>query len=72
LGDTEQAISLLEKAIGLDPFNPVSRKMLIVHLIQTKQYAKAETALEQYSDVFPQDDNMRQALARAKANSPQP
>ena len=46
--------------------------MLIVHLIQAKQYAKAETALEQYSSIFPQDDHMRQVLARAKAISPQP
>jgi TolA-binding protein len=43
-----------------------------VQLIQAKQYAKAETALEQYSGIFPQDDLMRQALARAKANGPQP
>jgi Tfp pilus assembly protein PilF len=72
LGDAEQAISLLEKAIDLDPFNPWSRKMLILGLIQAKQYAKAETALEQYSGIFPQDDLMRKALARARANSPQP
>jgi hypothetical protein len=72
LGDTEQAIPLLEKAIDLDPFNPVSRKMLIVQLIQAKQYTKAETALEQYSSIFPQDDLMRKALDRARASSPQP
>jgi Flp pilus assembly protein TadD len=72
LGQTEQAIPLLEKAVGLNPFDPYSRKRLIVQLIQAKQYAKAETALEQYSGIFPQDDLMRQALARAKANSPQP
>jgi cytochrome c-type biogenesis protein CcmH/NrfG len=63
---------LLEKAIDLDPFNPSSRKMLIVELIQAKQFAKAETALEQYSAIFPQDDVMRKALARARASSPQP
>jgi Tetratricopeptide repeat len=72
LGQTEEAIPLLEKAIELDPFNPLSRKMLIVDLIQAKQYEKAETALEQYSSIFPQDDVMRKALARARASSPQP
>jgi hypothetical protein len=72
LGETEEAIPLLEKAIELDPFNPLSRKMLIVDLIQAKQYAQAETALEQYSGIFPQDDVMRKALARARASSPQP
>ena len=72
LGETEQAIPLLEKAIDLDPYNPLSRRMLIVDLIQAKQYEKAETALEQYSAIFPQDDAMRKALARARASSPQP
>jgi Flp pilus assembly protein TadD len=72
LGQTEQVIPLLEKAIDLNPFDPYSRKRLIVQLIQTRQYAQAETALEQYTNIFPQDDNMRQALARAKGNSPQP
>jgi hypothetical protein len=41
-------------------------------LIATKQYPRATTALEQYVEYFPQDGIMRQALARAKANSPQP
>jgi Tfp pilus assembly protein PilF len=72
MGEAEQAIPLLEKAIGLNPFDPYSRKMLIVRLIETKQYPRAETALEQYVEYFPQDGVMRQALARAKANSPQP
>ena len=72
LGDTEQPIPLLEKSVALDPFNPLSRKMLIVQLIQAKQYLQAQTALEEYSQIFPQDDVMRQALARARATSPQP
>jgi tetratricopeptide (TPR) repeat protein len=68
LGQTEDAISYLEKAIELDPFNPLSRKMLVVHLIETKQYAKAREALEHYLEIFPQDDFMRRMLARAKGN----
>jgi hypothetical protein len=72
LGDTEQPIPLLEKSVALDPFNPLSRKMLIVQLIQAKQYEKAQTALEDYARVFPQDDVMRKALDRARATSPQP
>ena len=70
LGDTEQPIPLLEKSIALDPFNPQNRKRLIVQLIQAKQYAKAQAALEDYTSVFPQDDVMRQTLARARAISP--
>jgi tetratricopeptide (TPR) repeat protein len=72
MGEAEQVIPLLEKAIGLNPFDPYSRKTLIVRLIETKQYPRAERALEQYVEYFPQDGVMRQALARAKANSPQP
>jgi hypothetical protein len=41
-------------------------------LIETKQYPRAVTALEQYTEYFPQDDVMRHALARAKALIPQP
>jgi hypothetical protein len=72
LGQTEEALPLFEKAIDLDPFNPASRKMQIVGLIQLKQYAKAHEALEHYVEIFPQDDFMRRMLARAEENSPQP
>jgi Tfp pilus assembly protein PilF len=72
LGQTEEALPLIQKAIELDPFNPVTRKMLVVRLIDTKQYAKAHEALEQYLEVFPQDDFMRQMLARAERDKSQP
>lgn len=69
LGQTEEVIPLIEKAIELDPFNPLSRKMLIVNLVAAKQYAQAHTALQQYLEIFPQDDFMRQMLARAEGKS---
>jgi hypothetical protein len=69
LGETEEALPLLERAIELNAFNPTTRKMLVVILIQTKQYAKAREALEQYMDRFPQDDFMRQMLERAEGKS---
>lgn len=72
LGQMTEAITLIEKAIELDPFNPVTRKMLAVRLIDTKQYARAHEALEQYLEIFPQDDFMRQMLARAEGNKPKP
>ena len=72
LGQMDEALSLIEKAIDLDPFNPVTRKMLVVRLIDTKQFAKAHQALEQYLEVFPQDDFMRQMLARAEGNKQKP
>jgi len=72
LGQTEEALPLIEKAIELNPFDPTTRKMLVVQLIQTKQYAKAHEALQHYLEIFPQDDFMRQMLARAEGRSSQP
>jgi Tetratricopeptide repeat len=72
LGQTEEALPLIEKSIELDPFNPVTRKMLVVRLVETKQYAKAHEALQHYLEIFPQDDFMRQMLARAEGKSSQP
>jgi cytochrome c-type biogenesis protein CcmH/NrfG len=72
LGQTEEALQLFEKAINLDPFDPITRKKQVVRLIETKQYGKAHEALEHYLEIFPQDDFMRQMLARAGEKSPQP
>lgn len=72
LGETEEILPLIEKAIDLDPFSPAARKMQIVRLIQLKQYPKALEALKQYIEIFPQDDFMRRMLALAEAQSPQP
>lgn len=71
LGQTEEALPLIEKAIELNPFDPTTRKTLVVQLIQTKQYAKAHEALQHYLEIFPQDDFMRQMLARAEGKSSQ-
>jgi hypothetical protein len=72
LGQAEEALPLFEKAIDLDPFDPITRKKLVVRLIETRQYGKAHEALEQYLEIFPQDDFMRQMLLRAEGKSPQP
>jgi len=69
LDQTEQSLPPLEKAIQMDPFNPVTQKTLVVRLIQLKQYARAQTALEHYLEVFPQDSFMRQMLARAQGKA---
>jgi tetratricopeptide (TPR) repeat protein len=72
LGQADEALSLIEKAIALDPFNPATRKMLVVRLIEAKQYARAHEALRQYLEIFPQDDFMRQMLVRAEGNESRP
>lgn len=72
LGQTEEAIPLFEKAIDVDPFDPITRKKLMVRLIETRQYGKAREALEQYLEIVPQDDFMRQMLSRAEGKNPRP
>ncbi len=65
----EDSVALLQRAISLDPFNPIMQKTLVVRLIQRKQYADAETALKHYLEIFPQDSFMRQMLARAQGKT---
>ncbi|PYU39265.1 MAG: hypothetical protein DMG54_27450 [Acidobacteria bacterium] len=67
LGQENEAITSLEKAIELDPFNAVFQKKFVLRLIDTKQYAQAGAALERYVQTFPQDSFMRQMLNRAKS-----
>jgi outer membrane protein assembly factor BamD (BamD/ComL family) len=43
------------------------RKMLIVQLIQTKNYTNAKQELEEYVKRFPADSFMRQMLERAQS-----
>lgn len=66
----DESLAALQKGIALDPFNPVLQKSLIVQFVQTKRYAEAKTALEQYIEVFPQDDFMRHMLDMANSGSP--
>lgn len=66
IGQADAALPLIQKAIEINPFNPVTQKMLVVNLIQSKHYAAAREALEHYMEVFPQDDFMRQMLDRAE------
>lgn len=72
LGQTQEALPLIQKAIQLDPFNPLTRKMLVVNLIAAKQYPEAHEALRAYMEIFPQDDFMRQMLNRAEGRIPHP
>ncbi len=61
-----EAVVVVKKAIDLDPFNSVLQRTLIVRLIQLKDYASAEAAMESYVERFPQDSFMREMLARAR------
>ena len=72
LGEADAAFSMIEKAIELNPYNPVTQKMRVVELIQAKQFKEAHDALKTYLEVFPQDDFMRQMLDRAEGKSREP
>jgi tetratricopeptide (TPR) repeat protein len=58
----EEALEYQQKAIALDPFNPLLQKAQIVSYINLKQYANAMTALQHYLEIFPQDSFMRHML----------
>jgi tetratricopeptide (TPR) repeat protein len=66
LDRSDEAVSVLRQATDLDPFNSVVQRTMIVRLIQLKQYAVAEAAMEAYVERFPEDSFMRQMLARAR------
>ena len=65
LGQNNEAIASLERAVELDPFNAVFQKKLVLRFIEMKDYAQAGAALKRYVDTFPQDSFMRQMLNRA-------
>lgn len=65
-GDLPGAIAASDKAVALDPYNPVLRKTQIDELIAAQQYDRAQAAMEVYLDMFPEDDFMRKMLALAK------
>jgi hypothetical protein len=69
LGKPAESLQFLEKAVALDPYNPVLRKTLIVRYIQQKQYATAQVSLKEYLEIFPQDFFMRQMLAQAEGRT---
>ena len=70
LGQREQGLSILQKAIQEDPFNPLLQRSLVFRLIDLKQYANARAAMSHYSDLFPQDFFMRQKFAVAMEGAP--
>jgi len=67
LGETNDAVKVLQKAAELDPFNASLRKQLIVELIQLKDYANAKKEMADYVQRFPADSFMREMLHRAQA-----
>ncbi len=67
LGQENEAILSLKKAVELDPFNAGFQKKLVLRFIEMKQYAQARAAMQQYVQTFPQDSFMRHMLNRANS-----
>jgi predicted Zn-dependent protease len=64
--EIDAAITTAEKAVSLEPYNPLLQKALIDRLLAAKQPRRAEAALERYLEVFPQDTSMRELLHRVR------
>ncbi len=62
-----EALTVLQQATELDPFNAALRKQLIVQLIQAKDYTNARQQMEDYVERFPADSFMREMQRRAGA-----
>jgi hypothetical protein len=65
-GRADEAVTLAQKAVALDPFNAPLQKTLVTRLIDAKRYPEAEAAMEKYLENFPEDDFMRKMLAIAR------
>ena len=72
VGQREQSLAMLQKAIQEDLFNPLLQRSLVFRLIDLKRYANARAAMTRYSEVFPQDFFMRQKFAVAMEGAPAP
>jgi hypothetical protein len=70
VGQREQGLTMLQKAIQVDPFDPLLQRSLVFRFIALKQYANARAAMSRYSEVFPQDFFMRQKFAVAMDGTP--
>jgi predicted Zn-dependent protease len=65
-GELTAAVAASDRAVALDPYNSFLRKALIDQLIAAQQYDRAQAAMEQYLETFPEDSFMRKMLAIAK------
>ena len=64
-GKLEDAVAVLNRGIGIEPYTPELYKSLALRYITLKQYPRARETLEHYVSLFPEDDFMRGLLAKA-------
>lgn len=64
LGRAEDSVDYLKRAVDAEPYEPTTRKTLILEYINLKRYPDARRAMEEYVNLFPEDGFMRGLLAR--------
>ena len=64
-GRLEDAVAVLKRGIETEPYAPEIRKSLALRYINLKQYPQAKETMQQYVELFPEDDFMRGLLAKA-------
>lgn len=67
LGDLPGAIATLRRGIELAPFSPTLRKSLALRYIKSQNYADARKTLEEYVELFPEDDFVRRLLKQVSS-----
>lgn len=66
LGKPDEALTYLQQAADVEPFNATVQKALILQYINLKRYSDARQSMEQYVKLFPGDSFMRNLLSRAR------
>ena len=64
LGRSEEALTYLQSAVELEPFNAVILKTLVLDYITLHRYEQAKQQMQRYVELFPEDSFMRDLLAR--------
>jgi tetratricopeptide (TPR) repeat protein len=61
----EESAHTLERGIQVMPYEPLLYKSLVLRFINLKRYPEARKAMEQYMELFPEDDFMRGLYRKA-------
>jgi predicted Zn-dependent protease len=64
-GAPEDAVAVLKQGIRMEPYAPEIYKSLALRYITLKKYPLAKQTMQEYVDLFPEDDFMRGLLAKA-------
>jgi predicted CXXCH cytochrome family protein len=64
VGRLEEAVTVLNRGIRMEPYAPSLYKSLALRYITLKQYPQAKETLERHMQLFPEDDFVRRLLAQ--------